>query len=112
MNFSRQVTKTQTKKCGRTNESSLSTFQKFRERKTFDTDITRTIGCRQLQHRKIQFLKYFNYKLLENKWKHCFMDKLQWCPNTVNYRINRITGFLFNNPRRLMPQSWLSDSAV
>ena len=67
-------------------------FKKFCESKSIDTYTTNSEAKSAFAERNIRSLKNIVYKHLENKWSYGYINKLQSFVNTINSRINRVTG--------------------
>ena len=71
-------------------------FKKFCERKGIDTYTTNSEAKSAFPERNIRSLKNTIYKYLENKWSYGYINELQCFVNTINSRINRVTGLAPN----------------
>ena len=95
--FGRTITKTKPLKVWSDKGTEFKgAFKKFCESKGINTYTTNSEAKSAFAERNIRSLKNIIYKYLENKWSYRYINELQSFVNTINSRINRVTGLAPN----------------
>ena len=71
-------------------------FKQFCDSNGIDTYTTHSEAKSAFAERNIRSLKNIIYKHLENKWSYRYINELQTFVNTINSRVNRMTGLAPN----------------
>ena len=80
-------------------------FERFCQSNEIATYSTHSEAKSAFAERNIRSVKNIIYKHLENKWWYHYMNELQSFLQTINSRVNRMTGFAPNKiSKRHVPQ--------